>query len=115
MAKKERSNILCPFCGKPLYFKRVSIDTDSDPIVAKYYWCRCRQYRQAMRLTDRFIKFRDKAHEKRYRMVRKFQNIVNSSEVRGLFVFDSSKNYATYNFLGIMDDRDMAMWNKGGL
>ena len=113
MVKKERSNILCPFCGKPLYFKRITIDTDSESIVAKYYWCNCRQYRQAMRLTYRFIKFRDKAYKKRYRMVRKFQNIVDSSAVHGYFA--PLKNYATYNFLGIMDDRDMAMWNKGGL
>lgn len=113
MVKKERSNLLCPFCEKPLYFKRMSIDSELESVVVKTYWCRCRQYRQATRLTDRFIKFRDNAHKKRYRMVRKFQNIVDSSSVRGIFL--PYKNYATYNFLGIMDDRDMAMWNKGGL
>lgn len=113
MVKKERSDILCPFCGKQLYLKRVSVDSDSELAVLKMYWCNCRQYRQAMRLTDRFIKFRDNAYKKRYRMVRKFQNIVNSSAVHGYFA--PLKNYATYNFLGIMDDRDMAMWNKGVL
>ena len=105
MAKKERSNMFCPFCEKPLYYKRVTIDSESESATIKIYWCRCRQYRQAVRLTDKYLKFRSNAYKKRASMVRRFKDIVDSSYVRGHFL--PYKNYATYNFLGIMDDRDI--------
>ena len=117
MVKKEKSDILCPFCEKPLYFKRITIDSDYESAIIKMYWCRCRQYRQAVRLTDKFLKLKKDTFKKRDRMIRRFKRIVEGSYVRGYFV--PSKKYATYNFLGLMDDRDMEMWgdalSRGGL
>lgn len=107
MSKKERSDILCPFCGRQLYFKRITIDSEYESAVIKMYWCNCRSYRRAVRLTDRYLKIRYDTCKKRDRMARKFKSIVEHSRCHGNLA--PYKNYASYNFLGIMDDQDIAL------
>lgn len=107
MSKKERSDILCPFCERQLYFKRITIDSEFESAIVKTYWCTCRSYRRAVRLTDRYLKFRDDAYKKRDRMSREFKSIVKHSPCHGYV--SPYKNYATFNFLGIMDDQDIAL------